>query len=133
MPYKDPVVAKAYAREYALKNRERLYSYRIAYRADNQDKEWLWQEAYREKTVEKRKAYSREYRYGVTPELYVGMLVKQKSSCMICGNIFTKTPHIDHCHTTGKVRALLCSPCNTGLGVYEKKHELFKQYLEQYD
>ena len=40
-------------------------------------------------------------------------------------------PHIDHCHMTGKIRGLLCGPCNTGLGVYEKKKDLFKRYLNE--
>jgi len=38
--------------------------------------------------------------------------------CTICGNEFKlkRTTYIDHCHSTGKVRGLLCPKCNILLG-----------------
>lgn len=66
-----------------------------------------------------RKAYSYEnmikYKYGLTPEDYLQLLESQKHCCAICGNKPEKLV-VDHCHTTGIVRGLLCIPCNTGLG-----------------
>jgi len=60
--------------------------------------------------------------YGITQEEYLEMLKKQNDSCAIC---HTKTAggknnvwHIDHNHTTGKVRGLLCWACNSGLGQF---------------
>jgi hypothetical protein len=47
------------------------------------------------------------------------MLVAQENRCGSCGDVFVKTPFVDHCHTTGKVRGLLCSHCSTGLGNFK--------------
>lgn len=55
----------------------------------------------------------------LTLDWYNTTLENQKGGCAICG----KTPeqlgyrlYIDHCHSTGKLRGLLCNNCNTGLG-----------------
>ena len=45
----------------------------------------------------------------------------------------TKSPHIDHCHITGKIRKLLCIRCNNALGFLDDSIERLKlciQYLE---
>lgn len=58
--------------------------------------------------------------YGLSPDQVVAMLAAQGNRCAICGSETPKTHHdqwhVDHDHTTGKVRGLLCGPCNTGLG-----------------
>lgn len=56
--------------------------------------------------------------YGLTEEDYQGMLSKQNFSCAICENA-DEPLRVDHCHTTGKVRGLLCHRCNTGLGLFK--------------
>jgi len=58
-------------------------------------------------------------RYGMTPLEYELRLARQNGACAIC----KKTPKrrwlcIDHCHETGKVRGLLCTPCNAALGIF---------------
>lgn len=55
--------------------------------------------------------------YGLSVAEYESLLVSQKNQCLICGNEMVR-PHIDHCHSTGKVRGLLCMSCNTGLGMF---------------
>ena len=67
--------------------------------------------------------------YGITPEEYDTMLLDQNGKCVICSSDkpwgFVAEPKrareffcVDHCHTTGRVRGLLCHPCNTGLGSF---------------
>lgn len=53
-------------------------------------------------------------RYGLTKEQYDSLLAKQNFHCAICDE--SKNLHIDHCHTTGKVRGLLCRAHNLALG-----------------
>ena len=61
-------------------------------------------------------------KFNMTPKDYDNMLSSQDGGCAICS---TDTPrgngrfHIDHCHTTGKIRGLLCSKCNVGLGQFD--------------
>lgn len=65
--------------------------------------------------------------YGITKEQYDVMLQQQKYCCAICSvNIETqrdKTLVIDHCHTTGKIRGLLCHACNTAIGLFKDSQE----------
>lgn len=75
--------------------------------------------------------------YGITIEDYDHMLEEQNNCCAICyTHVSTqiKNLHVDHCHTSGEVRGLLCSKCNTGLGMYNDDVEILKsaiRYLEK--
>ncbi len=62
--------------------------------------------------------------YGITYETYMGMYEAQNALCKICNGVgFKMKPEnsimlvVDHCHTTGKVRGLLCHNCNRALGL----------------
>lgn len=69
---------------------------------------------------QKHKAWVRNIKryYGITPNDYNRMYEDQKGCCKVCGTQSGNTKfHIDHCHTTGKVRGLLCGPCNRALGL----------------
>lgn len=53
-------------------------------------------------------------RYGITRDRYNAILAAQAGGCAICGG--TDRLHVDHCHTTKKVRGILCFGCNTAIG-----------------
>lgn len=53
---------------------------------------------------------------------------KQNASCAICGN--TENLHVDHCHTFGHVRGVLCRSCNLGIGHFRDKPELLTRASE---
>ena len=55
-----------------------------------------------------------KYKYGMSMETYENMLIACDNKCQICGS--DGKLNIDHCHSTGVVRGLLCTRCNTGLG-----------------
>ena len=69
--------------------------------------------------------------YGITLEQYNQMFAEQKGLCAICGNKeTTKNQYnlrqlaVDHNHTTGQVRGLLCSNCNLLLGCSKDNKEI---------
>jgi len=72
------------------------------------------------------KAIERMFRkYGLTIEDYKNMLAEQNNGCAICGHHFSDVQtlknrlFVDHCHSTGKVRGLLCSECNFGISKFK--------------
>lgn len=80
-----------------------------------------------------------ENRYGITKEQYNQKFEEQKGCCDICGVHQMNFKHalaVDHNHTTGKVRGLLCGPCNTAIGKLKEDKKLFLAaiaYLEKHD
>jgi len=110
---------------------------------------------YREEHKDRRRECSKEYnehkgaagikaslirkRYNISLEDLSNLLDSQKGCCVICKKslIFpdsTRSYHIDHNHSTGKVRGLLCPNCNVSLGnAYEDVTILRSmiEYLEQ--
>jgi nitrate/TMAO reductase-like tetraheme cytochrome c subunit len=96
--------------------------------------------------IEKKKAewvskrnYYLKRKYGITEKQYDEMLTSQNFGCAICKSKETKDERsfrlvVDHCHTTGKVRGLLCSACNKGIGMFEDSKEALMEaikYLER--
>jgi len=57
-------------------------------------------------------------KYGITVSDYEQMLAEQGGVCAICQKPAAqgKLLHVDHCHSTGLVRGLLCHQCNWYLG-----------------
>lgn len=54
----------------------------------------------------------------------------QDGQCAICQKaIALADSHLDHCHTTGFIRGVLCVSCNTKLGFYETRREAIETYL----
>jgi hypothetical protein len=71
---------------------------------------------------DKRKEYDLFRNYRLTSKEYLQMLADQDFSCAICSCNVTGTDKVlvvDHNHETGEVRGLLCSTCNTGLGMFK--------------
>lgn len=69
-----------------------------------------------------RKAHLQQ-QYKITLDDYDNMLQEQNNSCAICGTNVVNCEKgsgnhlaVDHCHSTGKVRGLLCASCNILLG-----------------
>lgn len=73
--------------------------------------------------------------YNLTADDYEAILNEQEGLCKICRGVLEK-PHIDHCHTTGKVRGILCGHCNAGLGFFRDNPEFLRaaaSYVEEAD
>lgn len=114
-------------KEYREKNKEIIHQKLRKYYRENPEKfkiyrerRKLWRKA---NPLESRKSVM-ERLYGINPSAYKQILEKQEGKCAICGcyNLSAKKVFsIDHCHKTGKVRGLLCSNCNTALGLFKDK------------
>ena len=82
-------------------------------------------------------------RYGITHDEYYMMLDAQNGQCKICGSVDNNNGRcgsgklfIDHCHTTGEVRGLLCHKCNQGIGYFDDDIDRLQQainYLKQFE
>lgn len=75
--------------------------------------------------------------YGINEETYKAMVAAQDNRCAICRNDMGqgRSRHLDHCHATGKVRALLCTSCNVTLGRVKDDPSLLRRmadYIENY-
>ncbi len=66
--------------------------------------------------------------YGMSLEEYTSLLSAQNASCAICQTHYSKVLHgklcVDHCHESGKIRGLLCHPCNAAIGLLKEDEEV---------
>jgi hypothetical protein len=77
------------------------------------------QKQYRIANPDKVRSAQLKARYGLSLLEWQALWEKQKGLCSICRCVLEKdTVHTDHCHTTKKVRGLLCRHCNRGLGAF---------------
>lgn len=80
-----------------------------------------------------RKSYYKTL-YGLTQEQMDQMLSRQGGGCAICGATTWTGKHpvpvVDHDHATGKVRGMLCSECNQGLGKFKDDIAVMEKAIE---
>ena len=125
---------KARKAEYYQENKAKILEYQKAKYAANKEHFKLRERARRLKNT---------YFPHLTPDEalqeYQRLHDLQGGKCAICKNPETKIDPqlskpcvlaVDHCHTTNKVRGLLCFRCNTNLGWYESMKDNFTAYLE---
>lgn len=69
--------------------------------------------------------------FGITLERYEELLDAQGGTCAICWQQDAHFEHlaVDHCHTTKKIRGLLCSTCNRALGGFADDPERLRRAL----
>jgi len=109
--WKSSEYARNKAKAWRIANPDRIKEYRIKNRQKN----------HRQELVRK---------YNVKFEWFDKQFEIQNKSCGICKKNLEwtdkqNTPHVDHCHATGKVRGILCNRCNTVLGLCEDNKEIF--------
>lgn len=64
-----------------------------------------------------------ESQYGLSVHHYALMFNEQDGKCAVCRGPLALSPHVDHCHTTLRVRGLLCHGCNIGLAGFKDNPE----------
>ena len=68
--------------------------------------------------LRERQGHHFKARYGITVDDYDRLLGEQGGKCAVCGDTPEHRLHVDHDHDTGRVRGLLCTWCNKGLGAF---------------
>ena len=86
--------------------------------------------------VKGKKRHDTEFRqkYGIGLHQYQTILEEQGGKCYLCGEQDFRNLAVDHCHKTGRVRRLLCTSCNTGLGKFKDDPDLLiraAEYLQK--
>jgi len=145
---------KRAAANYKLKNEEKIKQYMEEYRKIKYTPEYKEEQRQKNKSRyqnnpekfkkyrESRKEENRENwlksNFGINLEEYNNMLEKQNHCCDICGlhkSSFIRHLAVDHCHTTNKIRGLLCVNCNLAIGNFKDDIIVLKKainYLQKY-
>lgn len=80
------------------------------------------------KSLKYNQTYYRYAIYGISKEEFDRLVLLQNSKCSICGK--KSKLNIDHNHSTGKFRGLLCRECNLALGLVEENIDTLKEMIE---
>lgn len=111
---------KIYTRRYYEKNKERIKKNIVKYRKLH---------------PKMRKEIMLKHQYGISLEHYENIQNSQNGFCAICGIKPTnRVLYVDHCHSSNKIRGLLCIKCNSLLGFCNDNIEILKKsisYLEK--
>jgi hypothetical protein len=111
--------------EYYQTHRQSISAYIAKYRRDNRGRINIQKACKREESPsqtrlgDRRRVIKRKYRISV--EEYEARLASQGGRCASCGGVFSasETPHLDHCHHTGKLRGFVHQTCNMGMGLFQ--------------
>ena len=119
MAYKDKNKKREADQRYYSKNKEKIRTYLKRYRTENKEK--IKAKENESKDIGLHRVWAGRLRreYGITVNDYYEMLKSQNNCCAICKSHQSNHKRrlaVDHCHTTRKVRGLLCTLCNRALG-----------------
>jgi hypothetical protein len=113
---------REYMRKYNATEKGKLYNRRHVKRWRKENPELRAIQMKKESTMDK--VYNQhkhlKAKFGMSIETYNQMFQDQNGTCAICNKHqteLTKRLSVDHCHKTDKIRQLLCSQCNTLLGM----------------
>jgi hypothetical protein len=111
-----------FAKNYSKKNLKFGVSYRCKACDSTRAKKYAINN--RQKIQKNAREYHLTKNYGMTTTEYESLVSIRNGKCDCCGSVASETTKhplnklvIDHCHETGKIRGLLCSRCNIGIGV----------------
>jgi hypothetical protein len=86
----------------------------------------------REHSAKRHKRTELKKTFGINADQYEAMLKEQNHTCAICKKpeICNRALAVDHCHSTKRVRGLLCTNCNMALGKFQDNIENVKKAAE---
>lgn len=138
--YKNQLAA---SRAWKERNKEKVRQYAILWDAANRQLRKDLKKKWDSENIEHKKEYAKKFKvkypdyykrkhlsycYGMPIEEYDRMLHNQNNRCAVCRKLAEDTHRkrlfVDHNHTTGKIRALLCQQCNTALGMVNEDSDI---------
>ena len=111
-----------YSRKWRALNLEHVKERERNYYAENSEKKKALVKAYRRANPKFLRGQHLKKRYGLTLEEYEIMVDSQDGLCLICKS--REKLSVDHNHTTGHIRGLLCFKCNIALWIIEDQVRL---------
>jgi hypothetical protein len=143
MPYADPEKRRAYAKAYYATPEQREKArkaerarYAKGYYARNRERILANNKRSRDAHPDRERQRHLKRHFGLTPAEYAALLQEQGGGCAICGTEATnRALPVDHNHTTGENRGILCDHCNRGLGEFRDSVDVLMKaiaYLEAY-
>lgn len=121
-----------YHHRWYIEHREENLAYQRRWQDENKERLRASRQRQYMKHREERRAEQLRIKYGITVDEYNEMLDSQGGKCKICGGDGRLV--IDHDHDTGRIRGLLCSNCNSALGLVGENPKIFRGmivYLEE--
>jgi hypothetical protein len=131
---KNPEKIKEYAGRYKEYNKK----YRLEHKDEIKKCIDLWTKNNPERCKMHRRRTLLKNLYGITIEDYNNIFLKQKGTCGICGmnqEQCKRSLHVDHNHSKGNNRGLLCPNCNHFVGWIEKNPDIINKvdnYLKKW-
>ncbi len=109
----------AYDRERYRRNRGKIQDATRKWRKSHLEQHVAYTQKWQKLHPDKRREAAWRYQgINITWEQYLTMLQSQDYRCKICGAGIDTSAHVDHNHTTGKIRGLLCDTHNKALGMF---------------
>lgn len=124
---------------YYANNREEITEKNKAFYHENQPAIRERRKEIRLSNLDRSRNENLKHNFGISLEQYNQMLEAQGGLCAVCGKPETarsnrgdraKLLSVDHDHATGAIRGLLCSKCNTALGLMNDNTSLFEKAIE---
>ena len=140
MPHNTPEKRREYSRMYIKKNKEKHRERNKKWRRNNPEYDYNYGVEYRKKNAEIIKTKKRDYvlkkTYGLSTEKYNEIFERQNGKCAICNKHqkeLSRPLNVDHCHSTNKIRDLLCDRCNLTVGYVENCNiDVILQYINKH-
>lgn len=123
-----------YRKRWTEKNRERILEVSRIWRKKNKEKLRVKALLRYRKNPQRELDRIRFKKYGITGDEFRMIIEKQGTQCPICGKSIHKNLSVDHDHITGKIRGIICNPCNLSIGNAKDSPERLRamaDYLEK--
>lgn len=119
-----------------INGRSQCISCENEYTRQNSEKKSARSRKWHSQNKERKRNTNYNKLYGISLEEWNVMFKNQNGRCFLCekeGSLFKQGLHVDHCHKSQKIRALLCQKCNRALGLMNDDSALMRRSADYVD